>query len=126
MSICVFPYALPRGFCARPLRLPGSGLRTISGMAVSIAEYNRRVNIWMNEHWREGRPCPLCGKSAGWELAPPVELPIRSADLEGQAAGTVIPMVPLMCRDCAYVVFLSAVAIGALVPRDSEPGGSAG
>jgi len=47
-------------------------------MAISIAEYNGRVNAWMRKRWHKKRECPLCRQSQGWELAPLVELPIRS------------------------------------------------
>jgi hypothetical protein len=93
-------------------------LTTISGMAVSIADYNRRVNEWMRARWRKSRECPLCGKSAGWELAPLAELPIRSTDFEGQQPDAVVPVVPLICKNCAYVVFSSAVAMGVLNPPE--------
>lgn len=90
-------------------------------MPISIADYNRRVNEWMRARWRKSRECPLCGKSAGWELAPVVDLPIRTADLAGQPSGAVVPVVPLTCKNCAYVVFSSAVAMGVLDrPEDPE------
>jgi hypothetical protein len=92
-------------------------------MAMSIAEYNARVNEWMSKRWHKKRECPLCRQSEGWVLAPLVELPIRSVDFEGQSPGTVVAVVPLMCRNCAFVVFSSAVAMGVLAPgtRPGEP-----
>jgi hypothetical protein len=66
---------------------------------------------------------PFLSQSEGWELAPLVELPIRSVDFEGQSPGTVVAVVPLICRNCAFVVFSSAVAMGVLAPgtRPGEP-----
>ena len=90
-------------------------------MALSVAEYNRIVDEWMRTHFDGTRPCPLCGTIAGWRILPLVEMPVRSQDLEGQLGGKVVPLVPLMCRNCAYTAFFGAVPAGVL-PPDSPAG----
>jgi hypothetical protein len=69
------------------------------------------------------KPLNHTAVSAGWELAPLVELPIRSADPEGRRARKAIPVVPLTCKNYAYVACFSAVAMGVLSP-DLVPGGA--
>jgi hypothetical protein len=83
---------------------------------MSIAEYNRIVTEWMSAHFDGDRPCPLCGKVAGWSVLAPVEMPVRFTVLEGQARGKAIPAVPLMCKNCAYLAYFAAVTIGVLPP----------
>ncbi len=89
-------------------------------MSLSVDEYNRRVTDWMRGHWPSPVPCPLCQTTAGWQLLPTAEIPLRTNDVEGQLPGKAIPVVPLICRHCAHIVTLSAVAIGVLEP-DPEP-----
>jgi hypothetical protein len=90
---------------------------------MSVAEYNRIVTEWTRTHWDSERPCPLCGKVAGWGILPPVEMPVRNKDVEGQPPGMGLPMVPLICKNCAYVACLAALVVGAIAP-DPPAGGT--
>lgn len=101
--------------CAGSRVLVRSGT-TITGMALSIAEYNRLVLAWLAAHWGPNPPCPMCKTQTGWELLPLAEWPIRAADLDGQVRGQAIPVVPLLCKNCAYLVALNAVRLGILQP----------
>jgi len=91
-------------------------LSTITGMAMSVAEYNRIVTEWTRTHWDGDRPCPLCGKVAGWSTLALVEMRVRNTDLEGQEPGTSLPVVPLACKNCAYIACFAAVPMGVLPP----------
>jgi hypothetical protein len=98
----------------------------IAGVPISVTEYNRLVTEWIREHWPTVTPCPLCGRMAGWELIPVGEIPLR-LDVEGSTRGKALPVVPLLCRHCGYVVSLNAINIGVLPPDPAanEPNASA-
>lgn len=82
-------------------------------MAVTLNQYTERVQAWINEKWPPQNPCPMCHTVSGWELAAPLEILIRP-DIEGTQRGRVIPVVPLVCNNCSYMVFLGALKIGVL------------
>lgn len=107
-------------------RLERSELSTIRRMAISVAEYNRQVIEWIDAHGISDRPCPLCGVIAGWSLGPVGDVTVRTDALDGQAPGVSLPLVVLVCKNCANVVFLSAVAVGivASAPTRAATGAS--
>ena len=84
-------------------------------MALSISEYNQRVQAWINEQWAPTTPCPMCRTASGWELAPPANMGLRD-DLQGTPMGQILPLVPLVCVKCGYVVFLAATKLGIIGP----------
>jgi len=93
-------------------------------MAIPIPDYNRLATEWLTSHGVTGRPCSLCGTTVGWQLLPPAEIVLRTGDVEEQTSGRAVPVVPIMCRHCAHVVFLSAIALGVVspigAPEDTE------
>ncbi|MBY0523421.1 MAG: hypothetical protein K2R98_08475 [Gemmataceae bacterium] len=59
--------------------------------------------------------CPLCGMASGWIAGPLVAMPAN----QGGAVnfGTLVPVLPLTCSNCAYVLSLNAALVG-LVPAN--------
>lgn len=94
-------------------------------MPISITEYNRQVAEWIRERWPATTPCPLCRVTAGWELLPIGEIPLRT-DIEGSLPGKAVPVVPLVCKHCAYIVCLNAIAVGAVAGDPAPVAGNAG
>jgi hypothetical protein len=88
-------------------------------MAISINDYNQRVQAWLNERWPPNNPCPMCHTASGWELGVPGDIILR-LDLEGSVPGRALPVVPLICARCGYVVLLGAIKVG-LFASDNAP-----
>lgn len=91
-------------------------LREIDATALpsnpAIDDYSKHVQAWIAERWPPDTECPMCRTVSGWELVEMANLKIREG-LPGDI-GRVLPVVPLTCKRCAYVVFLGAVRIGLL------------
>src|SRR5258708_9832978 len=79
----------------------------------AIEQYNDRVQTWIAERWPADAACPMCQTASGWELVDMANWRIRE-DLPGAPLGRMLPVVPLTCRRCAYVVLLGAVRMGSL------------
>jgi hypothetical protein len=65
------------------------------------------------------RPCPFCGKRAGYTLADGfVFLPAVRQPMAVERGGTSLPSIALICRKCGNTMLLNAVVLGlhALLP----------
>jgi hypothetical protein len=89
-------------------------------MAIPVSDYNRAVQAWINEYWPPNNPCPMCHTASGWELASPADLMLR-LDVIGVEPGRSVPVVPLNCARCGYVVLLSAIKMGVIPPDPQVP-----
>lgn len=84
-------------------------------MAMSVGDYKDHVQAWINEHWPDTDPCPMCRTTSGWELGAPANILLRD-DLQNFPMAQVLPAVTLVCAKCGYLVFLSAIKIGLIGP----------
>jgi len=81
--------------------------------SIAIEQYNSRVQAWIADRWPADSACPMCQTASGWELVEMANLRIRE-DLPGAPLGRELPVVPLTCKRCSYVVLLGAVRMGLL------------
>lgn len=76
-----------------------------------MSAYNKDKALkWLNEKWLNSRNCPICGNNT-WGL---------SEDLGGLFLmrnnninlGPSIPVLPVHCNNCGYMILFSAVLAG--------------
>lgn len=91
-------------------------------MAMSIGEYNQRVQEWVNQHWGPSQPCPMCKRVTPWQLSPPVETPLRRGVIDRTPTHQALATIPLTCGFCGFVVQLNALIVG-IIPglEPAEP-----
>lgn len=66
------------------------------------AQSESAVIAWLTEKWGDGRKCPYCD-GAKWDVARRVAVRVE---------GAVLPLVPVVCANCAHTVFLSTQVMG--------------
>ena len=90
-------------------------------MEITVPEYNRKVQEWVDSKWPSGAPCPMCQTSSGWELGQLVDMLIRT-DIVGTPRGRSIPAVPLFCNNCGHIVLLNALKLGVVISIGNSNG----
>ena len=56
-------------------------------MTMSAAEYNQRIQSWIDTKWTLTNPCPMRQRAKGWEPGAPAEMPIRARLRKGISQG---------------------------------------
>jgi hypothetical protein len=62
------------------------------------------------------RPCPMCGKNAGWQLLDTVAAPIFSGGTV--LVGPLYPLVAVACQSCWFTAHFAAVPHGIVAGGD--------
>lgn len=70
---------------------------------------------WIKQKWRTQK-CPVCGVD-DWGVAEPVGLRPYPEPIFG--GGGVIPLVPIICKNCGYTRMLNGVVSGLFPPRET-------
>jgi len=80
-----------------------------------------KVGKFLKEKWKGTVVCPICA-TAKWTTHGDVVF----APIWGQPSGGItLPMVAVVCDNCSYTLFFSAVRTGALPPdKKPESGGT--
>ena len=92
-----------------PFPVPGAAL---------TADQQIRLQEWFRTKWRHGE-CPVChtnGYAAPdrtWEIRP-----FHGGGLVIGGPGGIIPMFPVTCTNCGYIIWINAILAGVI------PGGS--
>jgi predicted nucleic-acid-binding Zn-ribbon protein len=73
----------------------------------------RKLNSWLKSK-NVSMICPSCGHNE-WSAADVVVAPVFAAGMV--IGGPTVPMVQLICKNCAYVKLYAAVPIGLLEPE---------
>jgi len=74
-------------------------------------EQTRKLEKWLNSKRAFGSEnCPICGYN-DWKPGDIVVAPVRSGG-GTRLGGPTVPMVQLICGNCAYVLLFAAVPIG--------------
>jgi hypothetical protein len=80
-------------------------------------EQRERLGDWFREQWRHGE-CPVCHKNSwaapdkAWELRP-----YRGGQTVIGGPGGILPMFPITCTTCGYIVWINAIVSGVLGKR---------
>lgn len=90
--------------------------RTIPTMPLTQQQFDQ-FDAWMNDHFPDGLPCPLCGRTV-WASGEIVTgLPV---DLEGKQVlqgGRTAPMLQVTCQSCRYIALFEAGPMGLIGVR---------
>ena len=73
----------------------------------------KKVNAWLDEHWKGKRACPVCDNNQ-WGLGGEIA-EIRT--FHGGAvlgAGGVYPLISVNCETCGYTMLFNALVVGLL------------
>ena len=73
-----------------------------------------RVTKWLEEKWQD-HPCAVCGVD-DWSASDPVAVKPYPEDFLG---ASIVPLIPVVCRNCGNTHFLNAVIAGLFPPRKS-------
>jgi ribosomal protein S27AE len=88
------------------------------GMALDPADL-QKVQGWLEAKFKN-KFCPWCGTNA-WIVGDVCTmLPLKGMAV--QLAGSTIPTVPIACTNCGYVMLLSAVIMGLVMPVGQADG----
>lgn len=70
------------------------------------ADAYKKIHEWVEERFKRGAPCQLCGKSE-WAIASrSARLPVGGPGRNG------FPLIVMVCKWCANTVFLSTIMMG--------------
>ena len=69
-----------------------------------------KVNAWMNSHGVNNN-CPACGRANMWQIGDVVAPPVMIGN-NINLGGPSVPMVQVLCGNCAHVMLFAAVPIG--------------
>lgn len=74
--------------------------------------YIKRINEWLDKHWLYPRNCPICAETDDWLVLGAVQ------ELDWFTIGSgKIPVTPIMCKACGYMIFFNAIKVG--IVKDS-------
>jgi hypothetical protein len=90
-----------------------------------------KLGDWFRTQWRH-RECPVCGHN---NYAPPDKAwevrPFRGGQTVIGGPGGILPMFPVTCTTCGYIIWINAIVAGVIgqskpspVNRPGNPGGS--
>jgi hypothetical protein len=89
-------------------------------MAKSVWELNeaqvKKAHAWVEARWAKKVPCPYCRASA-WELQTTVAC--SGVYVPQARSSSQIPMIMLVCTNCAHICHLSAVAMDIIADQGS-------
>ena len=75
---------------------------------------------YLKSKWKDPAPCPMCGHTEWGVESKIFTLPLFGAFAFGSHA-TVLPVVPVICKNCGYMLLVSAVVAGLVEgERDEE------
>jgi predicted nucleic-acid-binding Zn-ribbon protein len=66
---------------------------------------------WLSEKWTEPRRCPICATEE-WEIGDVSQLPLYGV------TNRMYPVIPVICKNCAYTILFQAIAVGAIPDED--------
>jgi predicted nucleic-acid-binding Zn-ribbon protein len=66
---------------------------------------------WLAAKWTQSRRCPVCD-TAEWSIANVGEINLYGA------SELIYPVVPVICKNCAYTNFFQAIQMGIVNPED--------
>ncbi|HCE4792025.1 TPA: hypothetical protein NKQ44_004442 [Vibrio parahaemolyticus] len=84
-----------------------------------MANYNQdKLFEHLNSKWGD-TPCPMCKGDKGWGVLDKiVEFPEYTIS-KSSGQSTVLPVIPVTCKNCGYTVVINAITIG-LVDSSGE------
>ena len=74
---------------------------------------HKKVNAWLDEHWKGDRACPVCGNNR-WAVSDTV-MEMRNFVRSGRLTPgdeMICPMVALFCDTCSHTMLFSAIKMG--------------
>jgi predicted nucleic-acid-binding Zn-ribbon protein len=86
---------------------------------MEYAEYRERAEKWLNSKWTNDKICPLCNTN-DWSIAALAEISMRTTELGRVYTSLAIPVIPVTCANCGYVMFISALVTDVLDGAESE------
>ena len=87
----------------------------VSGGAELVAKFdNQKAIAHLQDKWGS-RPCPMCGKGP-WNVQTST-YQLTEYNEEGfVVGGPVIPVLPVVCRNCGHTVLVNAIVAGVVTP----------
>lgn len=85
-----------------------------------LAEYRRqRVMNWLNKKWPIPQSCPICRRK-DWSTGGTIHELREFHSGSFFAAGSVFPVVPIVCNFCGYTLFFNAFKLGLIEHSKKE------
>ncbi len=88
-----------------------------------IDKDSKRQNIidWLEKKWHQPRTCPICEHNKWSTVRTIHELrEFHKGDLV--AKGAILPVVPIVCSFCGYILFFNALKFGLVTSPEKERG----
>jgi hypothetical protein len=86
---------------------------------LSPEESNKVLEI-VNNKWKKGIPCELCGSVSQWLIGSYVVSPVMLENGKGfLLGGQTLPSVPVFCKTCGNTKLINALIMN-IIPRSSE------
>lgn len=85
-----------------------------------LAEYRRRqIMKWLNEKWPMAQKCPICQRRE-WSVGGTIHELRQFHNGSLVVAGSVFPVVPIVCSFCGYTLFFNALKLGLVEETEKE------
>jgi hypothetical protein len=86
-------------------------------------DQQQRLQDWFRNKWNHG-PCPVCAANSYAPPDRPWEVrPFHGGNMVIGGPGGIIPMFPVSCTNCGYIVWINALISGVVLPRPPEQQG---